>query len=284
MGKTTGFLEFERQLPRRRPVSERVSDYREIYEPLELDVLQKQAARCMDCGVPFCQSGCPLGNVIPDWNDLVYRDQWESAYRRLSATNNFPEFTGRICPAPCESACVLGIVDSPVTIEEIEKTIVETAYERGWIRPLPPDTRTGKCVAVVGSGPAGLAAADQLNRAGHEVTVFERHDRIGGLLRYGIPDFKLEKRVIDRRVGIMEQEGVIFRTNTNVGVDYPADRLQQFDAVVLCGGATLPRDLPVPGRALDGIHFAWDYLHQQNKRVAGDDVQAEGYAPILAGG
>ena len=282
MGKATGFMETKRRLPDRRPVDERITDYREIYEPFELDVLQKQASRCMDCGVPFCQSGCPLGNIIPDWNDLVYRDQWEEAFRRLSQTNNFPEFTGRICPAPCESACVLGIIDDPVTIEEIEKTIVETAFERGWIQPTPPAHRTGKSVAVVGSGPAGLAAADQLNKAGHRVTVFERHDRVGGLLRYGIPDFKLEKWVIDRRIDIMEKEGVAFRTNTNVGVNYPAANLDEFDAVVLCGGATLPRDLPVPGRDLRGIHFAWDYLHQQNKRVAGDEMRVNGTAPIVA--
>lgn len=284
MGKATGFIETKRTLPRRRAVDDRLKDFNEIYQPFELELLQKQAARCMDCGVPFCQSGCPLGNIIPDWNDLVYRDKWEDAYRRLSQTNNFPEFTGRICPAPCESACVLGIIDDPVTIEEIEKTIVETAFERGWITPTPPQTRTGKSVAVVGSGPAGLAAADQLNRAGHSVTVFERHDRIGGLLRYGIPDFKLEKWVIDRRLDIMEKEDVVFQTNTHVGVTYPVERLHEFDAVVLCGGATLPRDLPVPGRDLRGVHFAWDYLHQQNKRVAGDDVKANGTSPILAGG
>lgn len=284
MGKPTGFLEYERELPKRRSVDDRVGDYREIYEPLATGQLHKQAARCMDCGVPFCQSGCPLGNVIPDWNDLVHNDRWEDAYRRLRATNNFPEFTGRICPAPCESACVLGLIDEPVTIEEIERTIAETAFERGWVRSEPPATRTGKAVAVVGSGPAGLAAADQLNRAGHLVTVFERHDRIGGLLRYGIPDFKLEKWVIDRRVEVMEKEGVVFQTNTNVGVDFPVEKLSEFDAVVLCGGATLPRDLPVDGREFNGIHFAWDYLHQQNKRVAGDELAGDARGPIVAKG
>ncbi len=284
MGKLTGFVEYERELPKRRSVEDRVGDYREIYEPFAAGQLKKQAARCMDCGVPFCQSGCPLGNVIPDWNDLVYNDRWEDAYRRLRATNNFPEFTGRICPAPCESACVLGLIDDPVTIEEIERTIAETAFERGWVSPEPPAARTGKVVAVVGSGPAGLAAADQLNRAGHMVTVFERHDRIGGLLRYGIPDFKLEKWVIDRRVEVMEKEGVVFRTNTNVGVDFPAYKLDEFDAVVLCGGATLPRNLPVPGRELAGVFYAWDYLHQQNKRVAGDEVTGDTLGPIIADG
>jgi glutamate synthase (NADPH/NADH) small chain len=275
-------MEYPRELPERRPVGERVNDYREIYRSFPEEKLRRQAARCMDCGIPFCQSGCPLGNIIPDWNDLVYRNQWREAYERLRATNNFPEFTGRICPAPCESACVLGLVESPVTIEMIEKSIIEHAYQEGWVVPQPPDRRTGKHVAVVGSGPAGLAAADQLNKAGHRVTVFERDDRVGGLLRYGIPDFKMEKYVLDRRLAVMEAEGIHFVTGAHVGVDVPVDELRAFDAVVLCGGATKPRDLPIPGRELDGIHFAWDYLWQQNKRVAGDDLDAEGLTPIHA--
>lgn len=290
MGKPTGFLEHARSLPRRRPVAERLMDNREVYEPFSHDDLRIQAARCMDCGVPFCQSGCPLGNIIPDWNDLVYEDRWEDAYRRLSVTNNFPEFTGRICPAPCESACVLGIVDQPVTIEQIERTIAEVAYERGYVQPGPPVVRTGKRVAVVGSGPAGLAAADQLNRAGHGVTVFERHDRPGGLLRYGIPDFKLEKWVLDRRLAIMEQEGVEFVTGTHVGVDFPVEGLLEFDAVVLCGGSTQPRDLQVPGRGLQGVHFAWDYLSRQNRLVSGEpfvrssSMDASGKHVVVIGG
>lgn len=284
MGKPTGFLEYTRETPARRPVPERLQDYREVYQAFPDTAVTRQAARCMDCGVPFCQAGCPLGNVIPDWNDLVYRGRWREAFERLRTTNNFPEFTGRICPAPCESACVLGLVDPPVTIEQIERTIVEHAYAEGWVQPRPPKQRTGRHVAVVGSGPAGLACADQLNQAGHHVTVFERDDRIGGLLRYGIPDFKLEKWVIDRRLAVMEAEGVTFRPNTNVGVDVSVDDLRAFDAVVLCAGATRPRDLPLPGRDFDGIHFAWDYLRQQNKRVAGDDLDAEGLAPLHAGG
>lgn len=282
MGKPTGFRAYPRTLPPRRPVAVRVQDYQEVYAPLPVIQVQQQGARCMDCGIPFCQSGCPLGNLIPDWNDLVYRGQWREAYLRLRATNNFPEFTGRICPAPCESACVLGLVDEPVTIEYIEQTIIERAYAEGWVQPMPPAHRTGKTVAVVGSGPAGLACADQLNRAGHTVTVLERHDRIGGLLRYGIPDFKLEKHVLDRRLDVMRAEGVRFQTEADVGKTYPVADLQAFDAVVLCGGATQPRDLPAPGRDLHGIHFAWDYLHQQNKRVAGDAPNGE--APIHAAG
>ena len=266
----------------RRPVEERKQDYREIYMPLPVHKLQQQGARCMDCGVPFCQAGCPLGNIIPDWNDLVYRGHWREAFERLRATNNFPEFTGRICPAPCESACVLGINDQPVTIEQIEKEISERAFSEGWVTPRPPAVRTGKRVAVIGSGPAGLAAADQLNQAGHLVVLFERHDRIGGLLRYGIPDFKLDKEVVDRRIEVMEMEGVEFRTNTEIGRNYPVEKLEEFDAVVLCGGATAPRDLPIPGRELPGVHFAWDYLWQQNKRNAGD--QLPNVDPILANG
>ena len=282
MGKLTGFIEYPREAPPKRPVEERRQDFRDVYLRLPIHKVTEQAARCMDCGVPFCQSGCPLGNIIPDWNDLVYRERWHEAFLRLRSTNNFPEFTGRICPAPCESACVLGINEPPVTIEQIEKEISERAWDEGWMTPSPPATRTGMTVAVVGSGPAGLAAADQLNQAGHVVTVFERHDRIGGLLRYGIPDFKLEKHVVDRRIELMEREGVRFVTNAEVGTNYPAEELRQFDAIVLCGGATKPRDLPIPGRELDGIHFAWDYLWQQNKRVAGDDL--EGIAPIHAHG
>ena len=247
-------------------------DALEIYEPFPEPRLQNQGARCMDCGIPFCQTGCPLGNVIPDWNDLVYLGRWKEALAVLSSTNNFPEFTGRICPAPCEEACVLGINDDPVTIEQIECTIAEKGFAEGWIKPEPPERRTGQRVAIVGSGPAGLAAAAQLNRAGHTVTVFERADRIGGLLTYGIPDFKLEKRVVDRRVEIMKLEGITFRTNTNVGVNYPVEKLEAFDAVVLAGGATKARDLPIPGRELDGVEFAMDFLPQQNRRVAGDSV------------
>ncbi|MBN1488932.1 MAG: glutamate synthase subunit beta, partial [Phycisphaerae bacterium] len=283
MGKPTGFIEYPRETAAERPIAERVKDSREVYERFPEDRLKRQAARCMDCGVPFCHTGCPLGNIIPDFNDLAYRDQWRRAIDVLHATNNFPEFTGRICPAPCEEACVLGINEPPVTIEQIEKAIVEHAFAAGWIRPEPPETRTGKSVAVVGSGPAGLACAQQLNRAGHTVTVFERADRIGGLLRYGIPDFKLEKHVIDRRLKILEAEGITFKTKANIGIDIPADRLHdEFDAIVLCGGATKPRDLPIPGRELNGIHFAMDFLWRQNKRVAGDDLTAEGIELISA--
>ncbi len=284
MGKPTGFIEYPRETATRRPVEERVQDYREVVQPFPEETLQRQAARCMDCGVPFCQSGCPLGNVIPDWNDLVYRGRWREAYDRLRSTNNFPEFTGRICPAPCESACVLGLVDEPVTIEWIEQTIIEHAFREGWVKPEPPKHRTGKHVAVVGSGPAGLACADQLNKAGHRVTILERDDRIGGLLRYGIPDFKLEKGIVDRRVALMQAEGVHFLTKAHVGNNYPVARLRDFDAVVLCAGATRPRDLPIPGRDLDGIHFAWEYLWQQNKRVARDDLARENVRPIHAEG
>ncbi len=291
MGRPTGFKEYTRELPQSRPVEERVRDYQEIYKLFEDDKLRKQAARCMDCGVPFCHSGCPLGNIIPDWNDLVYRNRWREAIDRLHATNNFPEFTGRLCPAPCEEACVLGINEPAVTIELIEKAIIEHAFEQGWIVPVPPAIRTGKSVAVVGSGPAGLACAQQLNRAGHTVTVFERADRIGGLLRYGIPDFKLEKCIIDRRLRILEQEGIVFRPGTHVGRDVTADQLKAFDAVVLCGGATRPRDLPIPGRELEGIHFAMDFLTGQNRRVAGDgperigpEITAAGKRVVVIGG
>ncbi len=274
MGKVTGFMEFERETPSKRPVTERIHDYREIYLEPSKEEIRAQGARCMDCGVPFCLQGCPLGNIIPDWNELVYRDKWEEALERLHRTNNFPEFTGRICPAPCESACVLGINDDPVTIEFIEKTIAERGFAEGWVVPQPPATRSGKRVAVVGSGPAGLAAAAQLNRAGHHVTLFEKQDRVGGLLRYGIPDFKLEKWTIDRRVEIMQAEGVEIRTGAHVGVTVSTRELMdEFDALLLAGGAETPRDLPVPGRELDGIHFAMNFLEQQNRRVAGEVIE-----------
>ncbi len=273
MGQIDGFMKFNREMPKSRDPRERIKDYKEIYQPLEKEKVKQQAARCMDCGVPFCHNGCPLGNIIPEFNDAVYSGKWEDAIRILSSTNNFPEFTGRICPAPCEASCVLSINNSPVTIEYIEKTIAEQAFEKGFIKPNPPKTRTGKRVAVVGSGPAGLAAAAQLNKAGHWVTVFERSDRVGGLLRYGIPDFKLEKFVIERRVRIMEQEGIIFRTNAHVGVNISAAHLRsEFDAIVVCAGASAPRDLPIPGRQLKGVHFAMEFLTQQNKRVAGDRI------------
>jgi glutamate synthase (NADPH/NADH) small chain len=281
MGKPTGFLEIARSKPPARPVHLRVQDWQEVYLPYPPEQLRDQGARCMDCGVPFCHQGCPLGNLIPDWNDLVYHDRWRAAIDRLSATNNFPEFTGRLCPAPCEGACVLGINNDPVTIKSIENAIIERAFDDGWIAARPPQHRTGKRVAVVGSGPAGLAAADQLNRAGHLVTVFERADRVGGLLRYGIPEFKLEKRVLDRRLALMSAEGVVFRTNADIGRNVPARALlRDFDAIVLAGGAGQPRDLPIPGRDLVGIHFAMEYLTQQNRRCAGDaDADT---APITA--
>ena len=284
-------MEFTRETPTRRPVTQRVHDWLEVYEDFPVEHLKQQAARCMDCGIPFCHQGCPLGNIIPDWNDLVYRDKWRDAIDRLHATNNFPEFTGRLCPAPCEAACVLGINSDPVTIKQVELTIVEHAFEAGWIRPERAEKRTGKTVAVIGSGPAGLAAAQQLARAGHAVTVFERDDRIGGLLRYGIPDFKMEKRFIDRRLGQMEAEGVTFRPGVNIGVDIDArELLAKFDAVCLTGGATHARDLEVPGRDLDGVHFAMEYLPMQNRRNAGDEIpddsfiSAEGKRVIILGG
>jgi len=271
VGKVTGFLEIKRKKPPTRPVPERLQDWKEVYLSYPEDELKKQGARCMDCGIPFCHQGCPLGNIIPDWNDLVYRHRWRDAIDRLHATNNFPEWTGRLCPAPCEGSCVLGINDDAVTIKQIELGIVEHAFEAGWVEPTPPAIRTGKKVAVVGSGPAGLAAAGQLNSAGHWVTVFERADRIGGLLRYGIPEFKMEKRFVDRRLQLMEKEGVAFRPSAHVGVDVPVDELRrEFDAIVLCGGACWPRDLQVPGRDLDGIHFAMEYLTVQNRRCEGD--------------
>ena len=272
MGKPTGFLEFDRELPHKRPVKERVNDYQEFVDRFTDRQLNQQSARCMDCGVPFCHNGCPLGNLIPDFNDAVYRQSWKEAYDILSITNNFPEFTGRICPAPCESACVLGINQPPITIEEIEKHIIEIAFEQGLVKPRKHIPRTGKKVAVVGSGPAGLAAAAQLNYAGHTVTVFERDDAPGGLLRYGIPDFKLEKWVIDRRLEVMEEEGVTFKCNANVGVNVSLnDLLREYHAIVLAGGSTVPRDLNIPGRELNGVHFAMEFLKQQNKRVANKD-------------
>ena len=275
MGKPTGFLEFTRELPEKKPVAERLKHYREFVERYSDEKLNQQAARCMNCGVPFCHSGCPLGNNIPGFNDAVYRRQWEEAYDILTSTNNFPEFTGRICPAPCESACVLGINQPAIVIEEIEKHIIEIAFEKGFVKPRIPHVRTGKKVAVVGSGPAGLAAAAQLNYAGHTVTVFERDDVPGGLLRYGIPDFKLEKWVVDRRLRIMEEEGITFRCHANVGVNVRInDLLREYHAVVLAGGSTIPRDLHVPGRELKGVHFAMQFLKQQNKRNAGKDPLA----------
>ena len=276
MGKTTGFLEITRKKQPMRPVQERIYDWREVYLPSPDEQLKEQAARCMDCGVPFCHNGCPLGNLIPDWNDLVYRDRWQAAIDRLHATNNFPEFTGRLCPAPCEGSCVLEINNDPVTIKAVEVAIIDRAFSEGWVRPSPPGARTGKRVAVVGSGPAGLAAAEQLNRAGHWVTVFERADRIGGLLRYGIPEFKLEKRLLDRRLDLMREDGIMFRAGVNVGVDLPVDELRvNFEAVILAGGSTRPRDLPVPGRDLKGIHFAMEYLTLQNRQCEGDLISAD---------
>ena len=271
MGKPTGFLEFDRELPKTKDSKERIKDYQEFYLELGEEKTINQAARCMDCGVPFCHSGCPLGNIIPEFNDAVYNEDWEKAYNILSSTNNFPEFTGRICPAPCEASCVLGINKPAVTIEYIEKYIIEKAFELGLVQPHIPAKRTGKKVAIVGSGPAGLAAASQMNKAGHWVTVFERDDRIGGLLRYGIPDFKLEKWTIDRRINLMMEAGIVFKTNSEVGQNVNAHELMaEYDAIILCGGATVPRDLPIRGRNLKGIHFAMEFLTQQNKRVAGD--------------
>jgi glutamate synthase (NADPH/NADH) small chain len=291
MGKVTGFIEIKRKKHATRPIEERIRDWREVYLPSATADLQAQGARCMDCGIPFCHQGCPLGNLIPDWNDLVYRDRWRTAIDRLHATNNFPEFTGRLCPAPCEGSCVLGINDDAVTIKDIEVAIIDRAFDEGWVGPNPPETRTFKKVAVVGSGPAGLAAADQLNRVGHSVTVFERSDRIGGLLRYGIPEFKMEKRVLDRRLAVMEEEGVIFRAGVDVGTDVPVARLRSdFDAIVLAAGAGQPRDLPVPGRELRGIHFAMEYLTLQNRRCEGDVIpndqfiSAQGRHVVIIGG
>ncbi|MBX9608793.1 MAG: glutamate synthase subunit beta [Gammaproteobacteria bacterium] len=291
MAKPTGFLEARREKQPYRPVTERLRDWRQVMAPYAPEHLNTQAARCMDCGIPFCHQGCPLGNLIPDWNDLVYRDRWQDAIERLHATNNFPEFTGTLCPAPCEGSCVLGVNDDPVTIKAVELAIIDRAFEEGWVQPQPPSTETGKRVAVVGSGPAGLAAAQQLRRAGHQVTVYERADRIGGLLRYGIPEFKMEKRVLDRRLDQMRAEGVVFHAGINVGVDLEIAELRsQFDAVVLTGGATVARDLPVPGRELGGIHQAMEFLTLQNRRCEGDDIpdsefiSAEGKHVVIIGG
>ena len=284
MGKQTGFKEYHRELPKKKPVEKRKQDFKEFYLPFPESKLKAQCARCMDCGVPTCHSGCPLGNLIPDWNDSVYRGQWRRAVEQLHRTNNFPEFTGRLCPAPCEEACVLGINEPPVTIEQIGKEIIEYAFEKGWIVPEPPARRTGKTVAIVGSGPAGLACAQQLNRAGHTVTVYERDEQVGGLLRYGIPDFKMEKWVIDRRMDILIKEGIRFETGTHVGVDITREDLSTFDAVALCAGATVPRDLPIPGRDLGGIHFAMDFLTRQNRLIAGEEVDCYGQPPISAKG
>lgn len=273
MGKTTGFLEFTRSLPAKRKPEERIKDYKEFVERLPDETLNQQAARCMNCGVPFCHNGCPLGNIIPEFNDAVYRQNWEEAYELLTVTNNFPEFTGRICPAPCESACVLGINQPPVTIEEIEKHIIEIAFDKGLVKARTPHLRSGKKIAVVGSGPAGLAAAAQLNYAGHQVTVFERDAYPGGLLRYGIPDFKLEKWVVERRIELMEKEGIVFKCNAHVGINVGInDLLREFQAIVLAGGSTIPRDLSIPGRQLSGVHFAMDFLKQQNQRVSNEPV------------
>lgn len=270
MGKPTGFLEFDRELPKKRPVEERIHDYKEIETAHSEETSRNQAARCMDCGIPFCHNGCPLGNIIPEFNDAVYDNNWALAYELLTSTNNFPEFTGRICPAPCEASCVLGINKPPVAIEFIEKSIIEKAFELDLVKPRIPKKRTGKKVAVIGSGPAGLAASAQLNQAGHTVTLFERADQIGGLLRYGIPDFKMEKKVIDRRLAVMQEEGIEFKTNVEVGKTLHVDELlRDFDAVVLTTGSTIPRDLKIEGRNLKGVHFAMEFLSQQNKRVAG---------------
>ena len=291
MAKVTGFLEYTRETPERRPVLERVNDWFEVYQDFPAQKLQQQAARCMDCGVPFCHTGCPVNNLIPDWNDLVYRDRWREALRALHATNNFPEFTGRICPAPCEAACVLGINDKAVTIKAVEQYIIDRGFQEGWVQPEPPRRRSGKKVAIVGSGPAGLAAAQQLNRAGHSVTVFEKEDRIGGLLRYGIPDFKMEKFPLDRRLEQLRAEGIEFRTGVHVGSSITGEQFQRsYDAVLLAVGAEQPRELPIPGRELNGIHFAMDYLVQQNRRGAGDkvpqseEILATGKHVVIIGG
>ena len=283
MGKVTGFLEIERRDRRYQPAADRVRNYREFVIPLSEEGTRDQAARCMDCGIPFCHNGCPVNNQIPDWNDLVYRGDWQEALRNLHSTNNFPEFTGRVCPAPCEASCTLNIQDTPVTIKTIECAIIDRGFEMGWVKPEPPKALTGKSVAVVGAGPAGLACAQQLRRAGHEVHVYEKNARPGGLLRYGIPDFKMEKTHVERRVAQMEAEGVVFHCNVHVGTELPISvLLERHDAVALAGGAEKPRDLPIPGRELDGVHFAMEFLPQQNRRVA--DEPLGNVTPILAGG
>ncbi|QCX53919.1 glutamate synthase subunit beta [Elizabethkingia sp. JS20170427COW] len=290
MGRVDGFLLYKRELPEKELPTARVKHYREFQKLPSSQALNQQSARCMNCGIPFCQSGCPLGNVIPEFNDAVYQQQWKKAYHILFSTNNFPEFTGRICPAPCESSCVLGINESPVTIEEIEKNIIEIAYREGYIKTQVIVNRTGKNVAVVGSGPSGLAVADQLNKMGHTVTVFERDSEVGGLLRFGIPDFKLEKKVVERRVQLMEQEGVLFKTNTNVGIDYSVEELDRnFDATVLALGSTIPRDLPIPNRDAKGVYFAMEFLKQSNKRVSGipfseEAIDVKGKKVLVIGG
>jgi glutamate synthase (NADPH/NADH) small chain len=289
VGEVTGFMKHGREMPTRRPVGVRIHDWHEVYEPFALDKIRVQAARCMDCGIPFCNDGCPLGNLIPDWNDLVYRDDWQRAIERLHATNNFPEFTGRLCPAPCEAACVLGINADPVTIKQVEVEIIDRAFAEGWVVPIRPTVATGRRVAVVGSGPAGLAAAQQLTRAGHHVVVFERADRIGGLLRYGIPEFKMEKRVLERRLQQMSAEGTEFRAGVDVGHDVAVSTvLRDFDAMVLAGGATEARDLPVPGRHLSGVHQAMEYLPLANRVQEGDlsepSITANAKRVVIIGG
>ncbi len=288
MGKITGFKEFERQDESYIPVEERIKHYKEFTVTLSDEEVKKQGSRCMDCGIPFCHSGCPLGNLIPDFNHMVHQGEWQKASWILHSTNNFPEFTGRLCPAPCEKSCVLGLIEEPVSIENIEKNIVEIAFKEGWIKPQPPKTRTGKTIAIIGSGPAGLAASQQLNRAGHLVTVFERDDEVGGLLRYGIPNFKMEKEIIDRRIAILKAEGIEFKTNINVGENYPVKDLNSFDAIVLCGGATEKRSLPTPGIDADGVVQAMDFLTQQTKVLFGKKVEnqimATGKDVIVIGG
>lgn len=290
MGKIAGFKQYEREYPRKRPVEKRIEDFKEVYEKFPEDGLKIQAARCMNCGTAFCNWGCPLGNLIPDFNHMIYKDQWEKAFKRLMLTSSFPEFTGRVCPALCEGSCTLGVNRASVSTREIELAIIEKAFEKGWVEPVSPRVRTGKKVAVVGSGPSGLAAAARLNSLGHYVTVFERADAIGGLLRYGIPDFKLEKHVIDRRINIMEQEGITFKTSTNIGVDYSPSKLaEEFDAVLLTGGSTIPRDLNIEGRDLEGIYFAIDFLTQQNRKnsgkgVPGKEINAKDKVVLVMGG
>ncbi len=291
MGKATGFMEISRQDRRYQPVTDRLKNYKEFTLPVAESDLSSQGARCMDCGIPYCHQGCPINNIIPDWNDLVYQGQWQQAAEVLHSTNNFPEFTGRICPAPCEAACTLNLTDEPVTIKSIERAIIDKAWDMGWVQPHIPEHRTGKRIAIVGSGPAGLAAAQQLARAGHNVTVYEKADRIGGLLRYGIPDFKMEKHLIDRRIAQMQAEGVVFRPNSHIGQDIPAQKLlTDYDAVILAGGSEKPRDLDIPGREWQGVHFAMEFLPQQNRRVAGDtlpedlSIMATGQHVIVIGG